>query len=101
MVFFFRALATLVDGGWDLPPAKGTLYGGRELATRVEETGVSGPGELLAVVRRSDRCSLLACSASLKLVGRTVGELDGVVDEVVGWPTVLQLMAAPARVLYL
>ncbi len=101
MVFFFGALDALVRGEWDRRPEAGWVYSGEELAQRVEDSGVSPPSELIAAARRSGRCKLLACSASMALIGASSEDLRELVDELVGWPTIVQMMQSGAQTLYL
>jgi len=98
LVLFHAALARLLDGGADTvdddqPEASSyreALGGGR----------VQPVSEVLASARRGGT-GLFACSASVALLGRETGPVLDVVDEIVGWPTILRWMESSDQVLYL
>jgi peroxiredoxin family protein len=101
LVFYFQALAKLVEHRLDefpSPPADGE---GARLAERAYEAGTTPPSELLAQVRKSEKTRILACSASVKLEGLEQSEVAQLVDEIVGWPTVTSLMSRASHVLYI
>ena len=102
IVFYFGALEKLVDGHLD----EFSLHPRDEqaeelLEERVVETGVSSPRSLLDAACATGRVKLLACSASVNLAGLENEEVRTVVDEIVGWPTVIELMGHCSHVLYL
>lgn len=49
-----------------------------------------GPARALFQARDAGTCRLLACSAGLVESGLDPASADGVVDAVVGWPTILE-----------
>jgi peroxiredoxin family protein len=49
-----------------------------------------GPARALFQAREAGSCRLLACSAGLVESGLDPAATDGVVDAVVGWPTILE-----------
>jgi len=79
LVWFDAALDALVSG-------------------RLEESGeeMSAAG-LLASARETGRVRCLACSASAVKGRAGIEEVRKVVDEVVGWPTVISLIRAAGR----
>jgi peroxiredoxin family protein len=102
LVFFFGALDKLMSGTLDeitLEPRDASAEA--TLAARIEAAGTRPPSALLEAARRGKTVRLFACSASLALTGHTPEQARRVVDEVVGWPTILRLVDAGARVLYL
>lgn len=98
MVFYFEALEKLLDDRLDEFPSTAE---GRALEDAVETANLRLPSRLLAAARGSGRLRVFACSASLGLLERDAGATAGPVDEVVGWPTVLQLLERADRALYL
>jgi predicted peroxiredoxin len=80
LVWFDAALEALVSG-------------------RLEEANArpASPADLLRSARETGRLRALACSASA--VDRRTGieRVRGVVDEIVGWPTVISLMRSASR----
>ncbi len=52
--------------------------------------GDDGPARALLQARGAGTCRLLACSAGLVESGPDPGAVQGVVDAVVGWPTILE-----------
>jgi predicted peroxiredoxin len=98
LVLFHGALARVLDGqidaiGDDLPHAAEARAG--------QESGRTAQvGEMLESARASG-LRLFACSASVALQGREPADVAMEVDEVVGWPTILNWMSAADRVLYL
>jgi len=100
LVLYFQALERVVDGDLDeirLQPADPRAEA--RLQEAVDRLGTPDLSEMLQTARRSGRCRVLACSASVALTGRA--ETASVVDAVVGWPTVLQLLDACGQALYL
>jgi predicted peroxiredoxin len=49
-----------------------------------------GPAHALFQARDAGNCRLLACSAGLVESGLDPAAADGVVDAVIGWPTILE-----------
>ncbi len=98
LVLFHAALARLLDGGTDTvdfdQPAASSY---REA---LSEGRVHPVSEVLANARR-DGAGLFACSASVALLGREPAQVLDIVDEIVGWPTILRWMESSNQVLYL
>lgn len=101
LVFYFQALAKLVERRLDEFPSPQAASEGARLGERAYETGTTPPSELLAQARRSAKTRVLACSASVKLEGLEQSEVAKLVDEIVGWPTVTSLMSRASHVLYI
>lgn len=59
-------------------------------AERFEALGMPTLRQLLAHLRESGLCTLYACSGSLAAIGARPPELEGRVDQLVGWATILQ-----------
>jgi peroxiredoxin family protein len=102
VVLYFQALDRVLGAGLDhleLDPP----HPGREaaLAERAELAGIPALSSLLTTARRTGRVKVLACSASMALGGHDAATSRAVIDEVVGWPTVLRLMDQAGHVLYL
>jgi peroxiredoxin family protein len=98
LVLFHAALARLLDGetdavGDDQPSVQ-------SYRNALGEGRVRPVSEVLANARR-DGAGLFACSASVALLGREPDQMRGIVDEIVGWPTILRWMESSDQVLYL
>jgi peroxiredoxin family protein len=100
LVLYFQALERILDEDVDAvrlsprdPEAEDRLQ------EAVDRLGTPDLSEMLRRVRAGGRCRVLACSASVALTGRA--EAASVVDAVVGWPTVLQLLDGCGQALYL
>ena len=101
-VFFFEALEKLAQGRIDeLSFSPRDAAREERFAERIEEIGLRPPSVNLASARETGRLQLFACSASAAICGCATEELDGIVDEVIGWPTILRLMEGAAQTLYL
>lgn len=100
LVFYFEALSRLLGSRLD-EVGEEPVGWSADAEAAVEEAGVERPSKLLEAARRADSTRIFACSASLRLLGLDPSEVTAQVDEVVGWPTVLQLMRHCDRVLYL
>lgn len=101
VVFYFGALRKLVDGeleSFTLEPRDRERE--ERLRDRAEEIGTRGPAALFSAARRGPDTHLLACSASLGLLGLQPESVLAHVDEVVGWPTTVALMGSADQVLY-
>jgi peroxiredoxin family protein len=98
MVFYFGALEKLIDGRLDeFTPAQEM----QRFAQSSQEIGTRSVSELLSAARSAGDLRIYACSASIALLGRSVAAAKAVVDEVIGWPTVLRMLGKTRRVLYL
>jgi peroxiredoxin family protein len=98
IVLFHAALARLLDGETDsVDDDQPSVHRYREALDRGRVRPVS---EVLANARR-DGVGLFACSASVALLGREPEQISGIVDETVGWPTILRWMESSDQVLYL
>ncbi len=103
LVFYFDALEKLLDGRLDeFTLSAGDASKARRLEEAADELGTRSPSRLLRAARAGGNARVLACSASLGLLGRDAAEVDpGIVDEVVGWPTTIALIGAADSTLYL
>ena len=103
LVFYFGALRKLLDGRLDDFDFEQTASGVHDaLGERAAELGTRPPSGLLAAARGAGSCRVMACSASLGLLGVDPVEVDpAVVDEIIGWPTTLDLVARADHTLYL
>jgi peroxiredoxin family protein len=102
LVFYFSALEKLTLGRLDevtLEPQDPAREA--RLRQRIDEIGTPALDTMLDAARRTGRVRLLACSASVALMGLAQDDVRRAVDEIVGWPTVLSLMAGARHVLYL
>ena len=98
LVLFHAALARFLDGeadavGDDQPSV-------HSYRNALDEGRIRPVSEVLADAR-GDGAGLFACSASVVLLGREPGQMLDIVDEIVGWPTILRWMEASDEVLYL
>ena len=102
LVLYFGALqrvaANALDDAGSTPEASAQE---RAWAVRAQEVGTPDLSALLRAGRETGRVRVLACSASVALGGHDFQSLEGKVDEVVGWPTVLRIMDQARHVLYL
>ena len=98
LVFFFGALEKLIDGRLDefTPADEMERYARTSL-----ELGSRSVTELLDAARAGGDVRLYACSASTALLGRSIESAQAIVDEIIGWPTILRLLGKTSRVLYL
>jgi peroxiredoxin family protein len=100
LVFYFGALARLLTGRLDQVDDAPTDWS-QNPADRLDEAPVRPPSVLLEAARATDALRVFACSASLRLLDAEFSQDQSAIDEVVGWPTVLELMSAADRTLYL
>ncbi len=70
-------------------------------ADRLEARGMPSLRDLLSHLRQSGTCTLYACTGSLAALGLRPPELEGRVDQLVGWTTILQLTAGVTDRFYL
>lgn len=68
---------------------------------RFEARGMPTLRELLTHLRESGLCTVYACTGSLAAVGLLPPELEGRVDSLVGWTTILSLTAGVTDRFYL
>ena len=87
LYFFWWALERLVKGPLDAPDLR------EDVADEMERRGVPTLRQLLEVVRDSGKAKLFACSGSMASMGLTPAQVEGKVDQVVGWTTILQRTA--------
>src|SRR5262245_57444884 len=90
--FFWWALERLVSGRLDEPDL-GDGERQARAADRLESRGLPTLRELLEHVKQSGKCRLYACSGSLAAVVDRPDAVERVVDQVVGWSTILELTA--------
>lgn len=98
LVLFHGALAGYLDGQIDVI---GADHPHAAEARAAQEAGRTGPVSETLGAARASGLRLFACSASVVLQGREPAEIANDVDEVVGWPTILNWMSSADRVLYL
>lgn len=87
LYFFWFALDRLVRGPLDAPDLR------EDVADELEKRGVPTLRQLLEVVRSSGQATIFACSGSLAAVGLKPAQVEGLVDQIVGWTTILQRTA--------
>jgi peroxiredoxin family protein len=100
LVFYFGALARLMTGRLDQIDETPTDWS-QSPVDRLDEAPVRPPSALLEAARATGTARVFACSASLRLLDPEFSRDQSAIDEVVGWPTVLELMSAADRTLYL
>jgi peroxiredoxin family protein len=96
--FFWWALERLLNGALDEPDFG---PGREEAADRFESRRMPSLRELLGHLRESKLCTLYACSGSIAVPEGSPDALQGKVDQVVGWTTILQLTAGVTDRFYL
>lgn len=101
--FFWWALDRLVRGDLHEPTfdEPGVPQATLEAAEDAIEGGYPSAAQLLEVIRGSETCELLACSASARLVGQRPDVVASHVDRVVGWSAILALTAGISDRFYL
>ncbi len=87
LYFFWWALERLIKGPLGAPDLR------EDVADQMEKRGVPTLAELLEVVRASGKAKLFACSGSMAAMGISPSQVEGKVDQVVGWTTILQRTA--------
>ena len=95
VVLYFEALRKWLDGRVD------EVSGSTVSVEAVEERISRPPSALFELARAQGKTRILACTASLGLLGIDPSEAGDRVDELVGWPTVTALMERAQHVLYL
>jgi len=98
LYFFWWALERLLDGRLDEPDFHPPRP---DISDRFEARGLPTARELLAHLRASGRCHLVACTGSLAALGRDAGAAAPHVDEVLGWTAILQRTTGVADRFYL
>ncbi len=95
--FFFSwwALERLLRDDLDVPrlaPPAGLLSDEERAALEEHFAEKQFPSlrQLLTACKESGRAHLTACSGSLALLGRSRSELEGKVDDLAGWSTILE-----------
>lgn len=101
--FFWWALERLVRGDLDEPEFDDPRLPQetREAAEDAFESGYPSAAALLEATRAGGRCTLFACSASARLIGRRPDEVAEKVDQVVGWSAILARTAGVTDRFYL
>ena len=87
LYFSWWALERLVCDRLDEPDLR------EDVAAEMERRGVPTLRQLLAHVRESKLGSVFACSGSLHALGLNPGDVEGKVDELVGWSSILKRTA--------
>jgi peroxiredoxin family protein len=88
--FFWWALDRLVRDDLDAPDFG---PGREELAEEFAERGFPTIRQLLEAAKESGKVRLFACSGSLAILGKTAQAVQGKVDDLVGWATILDRTA--------
>jgi peroxiredoxin family protein len=102
IVYFFGALSALLEGRLDemrLEPRDEAREA--HLQARVVEHQMRPPSANLQAAAATGLLRSFACSASLALAGGEPERAAAVVDEIIGWPTVIRLMGTAGHVLYI
>lgn len=98
LYLFWWALERVAQDRLDEPD----LGPGREShADRLEVRGVPTLRELLGHLRESGSCTVSACTGSLGALGLKPPDVEGRVDGLVGWTTILQRTAGITDRFYL
>jgi peroxiredoxin family protein len=87
LYFSWWALERLVRDRLDEPDLR------EDVASEMERRGVPTLRQLLAHVRDSKLGSVFACSGSLHALGFNPSDVEGKVDELVGWSSILKRTA--------
>ncbi len=98
LYFFWWALERLLDGRLDEPDFHPPRP---EVADRFEAKGLPTARQLLAHLRASGRCLVVACTGSLAALGRDAQSAAPHVDQVLGWTSILQRTAGVVDRFYL
>ena len=72
-----------------------------ELAEEFTDRGFPTLRQLLEAGRSTGNLKLYACSGSLAIIGRNAGAVQGKVDELIGWSTILDRTAGVTDRFYL
>lgn len=84
LYFSWWALERLVRDRLDEPDLRD------DIASEMERRGVPTLRQLLGHVRESKLAQLFGCSGSLHALGLNPGDVEGKVDELVGWSSILK-----------
>ncbi len=98
LYFFWWALERLLDGRLDEPDFQPERP---DISDRFEAKGLPTARELLAHLKGSGRCLLVACTGSLAALGRDAASAAPHVDQVLGWGGILQRTAGVVDRFYL
>lgn len=98
LYFFWWALERLLDGRLDEPDFHPPRL---DVADRFETRGLPTARQLLAHLRASGLCQVVACTGSLAALGRDVQAAAPHVDQVLGWTAILQRTAGVVERFYL
>ncbi|MBL9039282.1 MAG: hypothetical protein JNG84_12260 [Archangium sp.] len=88
LYFFWWALERLVRGELGEPDLARD-----DINATMERRGVPTIRDLLDAAKQSGHARLYACSGSLASLGLTPPDVEGRVDELIGWTTILQRTA--------
>ena len=94
MLFRFGSMDQLVFNANDPELA-------RETASRVATGNNPPPSEMLSMARQTGRVRILACSASMQMMGLDHQKTAAAVDEVVGMSTILRVALDGPNLIYL
>ncbi len=102
LVLFFWALRAVVNGSMDqLVFNANDPELARETASRVATGNNPPPSEMLSMARQTGRVRILACSASMQMMGLDHQKTAAAVDEVVGMSTILRVALDGPNLVYL
>ncbi|HCF59461.1 MAG TPA: hypothetical protein DFS52_15890 [Myxococcales bacterium] len=87
--FFWWALDRLIRDDLDTP----VFPGHEDLEEEFVERGFPTLRQLIEAARESGKVRLYACSGSLAILGKTAQAVQGKVDDLVGWATILDRTA--------
>lgn len=87
--FFWWALDRLIRDDLDAP----SFPGHEDLEEEFVERGFPTIRQLIEAARESGKVRLFACSGSLAILGKTAQAVQGKVDDLVGWATILDRTA--------
>lgn len=93
LALFFGALDAWVTGEWQRPDPSPPLT--RE---RIEAVGAPPLAEMIEDARAGGHLTLYACSASMRFLGLSAGEVQARVDLIAGWQTFQKLVFEAGRV---
>ena len=87
LYFSWWALDRLLKGDLDEPDLDD------DVAATMEAKGAPTLRALLQHLKESQLARLFACSGSLQAIGRNPSEIEGVLDELIGWSAILKRTA--------
>ncbi len=98
VLFFWWALERLIEGRLDEPDFAPPRP---DVADRFEARNLPTVRTLLTHLRASGQAVVIACSGSLAALGRDASSVDGRVDQLLGWTSILTRTAGVTDRFYL